>query len=445
MEIAELAVKKALELGATEVEVYAQKTKNVRVEFDEIIQSLKTTESLGIGLQVALGRKIATCATSVLDEKEISEIVARTVKIAKVAPEDPHWKHMNKKFGKAPAQEYYDKTLESLEHEEIIEKLIPAIDLMKNYDKRVKPTRGILNVSTSNVYIINNYNESSERRESNIEVWMRTKAKEASMESTGNEHQETRFWKETKFEELAEKAAEKAVKFLKAKPIKSGQMAVVFRNQIFANIFGWILNGPITAEWVQKGRSPLANKIGTQIASEDLSIVDDGLMPKGWRTKPFDDEGHPTQRTSIIERGVLKNYIYDNYTAIKDNVESTGNAFRNFYWVNLQPAPSNLILKAGKATIEEIIKDTRKGVFVEETIGEWLSNPVSGNLNATISHGYLIENGELAQPIKGAVISGNFYDLLKDGIEIVGNDLRNSAHCYSPTVKLTKLTLAGQE
>lgn len=445
MEVGELAVKKALGLGATEAEVYTQKTRTICVEFDEKIENLRTTESLGIGLRVALGRKIATCATSILNEAEINEIATKTVKIAKVAPEDPDWKHMNKKFGKSPAQEYYDSTLEKLEHKEIIDKLTSAIDLMKNYDKRVKPTRGILNVSTSNTSILNSHNQSSERRESNIEVWMRTKAKEAEMESTGNEHQEARFWKEMKFEELAEKAAEKSIKFLKAKPIPSGQMTVVIRNQIFADIFGWILSGPINADWVQKGRSPLANKLGTQIGTEDISIIDDGLMPKGWRTKPSDDEGHPTQKTPMIENGVLKNYIYDNYTALKDKVESTGNALRPYYWVNPQPSPTNLILKAGRTAPEEIIRDTKKGVFVEETIGGWLSNPVSGNLNATISHGYLIENGELTEPLKGAVISGNFYELLKNGIEIVGNDLRNSAHCYSPTVKLTKLTLAGQE
>jgi PmbA protein len=444
MELAELAVKKALSMGATEAEAYVQKSRTIGVEFSEVIENFKTIDSIGMNLRVALGKKIAMYSTSILDESEISEAVTIAVKIAKVAPEDPHWKHINKKFGKASAEGYYDSTLENLDYQEIVETLISAVNCMKGYDERVKPTRGFLSTSISNVSIVNSYNRSCERRETNIGVWMRTKAEEAEMKSTGTEHQQAKFWKKINFEDLAVKAAEKAVKFLRAKPISSGKMPVIIRNQIFANILGVILSGPINADWVQKGRSPLSNKLGKQIASENTNIVDNGIMRGGWRTKPFDDEGYPTQRTPLIEKGILKNYLYDTYTALKDNVESTGNAQRLYYWMNPQPSPNNLILNSGEASLEEIIRGTKKGIYIEETIGEWLSNPVSGNLNATVTHGYLVENGEPTKPIKGVIISGNFYELLKKGIEIIGNDLRNSMQNYSPTVKLTQLTIAGK-
>lgn len=444
MELGEVAVKKALSMGATEAEAYLQKAKITRVEFAEEIESLKTVESMGIGLRVALGKKVAIYSTSMLNENEINEAVAKAVKIARVAPEDHYWKHMNKKFGKGSAEGYYDNRLETLDYDEIVETLASAVDAMKGYDKRVKPTRGILAISISNISIANSYNENSERSETGVTVWMRTKAEEAGMKSTGNEHQEARFWKEINFENLAVKAAERAIKFLKAKPISSGKMSTIIRNQIFANILGVILSGPINADWVQKGRSPLSNKLGVQIASENINIVDDGIMRRGWRTKPFDDEGHPTQRTPIIEKGIIKNYLYNTYTALKENVESTGNAQRLRYWMNPQPSPSNLILKPGKASTEEMIHETKRGIYVEETIGEWLSNPISGNLNATVTHGYLVKDSELTEPVKGVVISGNFYELLKDGIEIIGNDLRNSMQNYSPTVKLAQMTIAGE-
>jgi len=444
MEPTEFAIKKALKMKATEAEAYTQKTKTIRVEFDEKIKSLKTIESTGIGLRVALGKKTAMYSTSVLDENRIGEAVTKAVKTAKVAPEDPSWRHMNRKFGNASAEGYYDGEIGNLSYQEIVGTLLSSVNLIKDYDKRVKPTRGILNITRANISVANTYNESAERSETNVEIWMRTKAEEYGMESTGNEHQEARFWKEVNFEDIASKAAEKAVKFLKAKPIPSGKTSVIIRNQVFASILGVILGYPVTADWVQKGRSPLANKLGSQIASENISIVDDGVMPKGWRTKPFDDEGCPTQRTPIIEKGVLRNYLYDTYTALKDQVKSTGNAQRLFYWIKPQTLPNNLILKTGDASSEEIIRETKHGIYIEETIGEWLSNPVSGNLNATVTHGYLVENGELTKPIKGVVISGNFYELLKNGIEIIGKDLRNSSENYSPTVKITELTFAGE-
>lgn len=444
MELAESAVEKALGKGATEAEAYVKKAKRIRVEFAEEIENLKTTHSLGITLRVALDKKVAMYSTSILDESEISEAAAKAVKIAKVAPEDPDWKHMNKKFGESAAEGYYDETTETLEYSEIVKTLKLAIDRMKNYDARVKPTRGFLSISTSNISIANSYNQRCQRKETGIGVWMRTKAEEAGTKSTGSEHQQARVWKEINFEGLADKAARKAVKFLKAKPISSGKMSVIIRNQVFANILGVILSGPINADWVQKGRSPLQDELGSQIASENINVIDDGTKPRGWRTKPFDEVGHPTQRTPVIEEGILKNYLYDTYTALKDNVESTGNSQRRNYWTNPQPRPNNLILKTGEASPEELIQGTNKGICIEETIGEWLSNPVSGNLNATVTHGYLVENGELTQPIKGVVISGDFYKLLKDGTILIGNDLRNSMQNYSSTVKFAQLTIAGK-
>jgi PmbA protein len=444
MELADQAVKKALKMNATEAEAYVQKTRTVRVEFAEEIQDVKTVESVGFSLRVALGKKVAMHSTSLLDKKEVDEATAKVVKIAKVAPEDPDWKHLNSKFGKSLADGYYDSGLEDMAYEEIVEKLSSSVKSMKEYDKRVKPTRGILSISNSTVSIASSRAESLERKETNVEVWMRTKAEESGLESTGNEHQEARFWKEIRFEDLAVKAAERAVKFLKAKPIRSGKTSVIIRNQVFANILGVILGFPITADWVQKGRSPLSNKFGTQVASGNVTIVDDGLIHGGWKTKPFDDEGYPTQRTPVIEKGVLKNYLYDAYTALKANTKSTGNAQRQFYWLKPQPAANNLILKAGDADVEEIVRETKRGIYVEETIGEWLSNPVSGNLNATVTHGYRVENGELKAPVKGVVLSGDFYELLKRGIETVSNDSRNSAENCSPTIKLAQVTISGQ-
>lgn len=444
MELAELAVKKSLSLGATEAEVYVQRTKIIHVEGAEEIESFKTNDFMGIGLRLALGKKIAMYSTSILDESEIDKAVDRAVKIAKVAPEDPDWRHINRRFGMSPAQGYYDDTLETLDYQEIVEKISSAVNLVKDYDKRVRLTRLNLTIRTGNTLIANSYDENCERKETFVNYWLRTKAEEAGMESTGNEGQQKKFWKEINFEELAVEAAERSIKFLKAEPISSRKMPVIIRNKIFGSILGVLLSGPISADWVQKGRSPLADKLGAQIASEDVNIIDDGLMHGGWRTKPFDDEGHPTQRATIVEKGVLKNFLYDTYTALKEDVESTGNAYRSYSQMTPQPSPNNLIFEPGEASPEEIIAETKQGFYVVGTIGEWLSNPISGDLNATVTHGYFVKNGELAEPIKGVVISGNFYELLRDGIDLIGNDSINAEQNYSPTVKFTQLTIAGK-
>lgn len=444
MELAERVVKAALKKGATEAEAFMQKAKTIQTEFTSHIESFKTVESVGIGLRVALGKRIAMYSTSILNPKEIGEVAGKAVKIAKVAPEDSNWKQMNRKFGKGQAEGYYDERLEGLGYDEIVSRLTDAAKLITDYDKRVKPARGFLSILTSNIMIANGNGDSAERKETSIRVWMRTKASESGMESTGNEHQEAKFWREMKFDDLAAKAAERAIRFLSAKSMPSVKTSLIMRNQVFADVLEVLLGPAINADWVQKGRSPLASKLGTEIASKNINVIDDGLMRGGWKTRLSDDEGCPTQRTPIIERGVLKSYVYDSYTALKANVESTGNAERFGYWVRPQPSISNLVFKKGNVYPEEMIQETRSGVYVEESIGQWLSNPVSGNLNATISHGHIVKNGKLVQPIKGVVISGNFYELLKGGFESIGNDLKNSGGTYAPTVKLAQVTIAGE-
>jgi len=442
-ELGERAVKQALRLGASEAEAYIRKARVTRVEFAEEIETIKVSESIGVNVRVALGRRVASHSTSILSEDEIVETAAQAVRIARVAPEDPDWRHLNRRFGAGLAEGYFDPAVRDLHPPEIVEALTPALDAMKGYDRRVKPTRGVLVVTASATSVTNSYGEHCLREGTYVSVWMRAKAEEAGLKGTGTEHQQSRFWREVDLEGLALKAAERAVKFLRAKPIPSGRMPAILANKVFASILGVLLSGPVSADWVQKGRSPLAGRLGAQIASKAVCIVDDGTLRGGWGTKPFDDEGHPTQRTIIVDKGILQGYLYDTYTSLKAGVDSTGNAQRPRYWMRPRPLPNNLILEAGDASPEEMIHETGRGLYVEDTIGEWLSNPVSGLLNATVTHGFLIEGGELTQPVKGVVISGPFYELLRDGIELVGNDVKNSMQYYAPTVKFAQLTVAG--
>jgi len=444
MVLTELAVKKMMRLGATQAEAYLRKTRVTRVNFAEKIENFKTAETTGITLRAALGKKVAMYSTSILDESEVGEAATKVVKIAKATPEDPNWKHINQKFGSAPAEGYFDMAIKNLETQQIVEQLNSATARMKNFDKRVKPALSALAASASNTVIENSYDEHCEREETAILVFLTAKAEENAITCNAREFQAVKFWKQIDFERLAETAAEKAIRFLRAKPLPSRKTSVVIKNQAFANMLGLMLGDPVNAESVQSGRSPLIGKLGTKIASGKVTVVDDGLMRFGWNTRPFDDEGHAAQKTMVVEEGVLRNYLYDAYTSLKDNVKSTGNCYRRDYWSRPQPSPSNFILQAGEAAHEELIRDVQDGIYVEETIGDWLSDPVSGNLNATIAQGYLIENGELTQPIKGMVLSANFHELIRNQIELMGNDLDNNMQYYSPSVRIKEFTVAGQ-
>ncbi|NHJ84933.1 MAG: TldD/PmbA family protein [Asgard group archaeon] len=442
MELGEKAIKKALKLGMDEAEVYVNKTKNVNVLFAGEIQNIKTTESIGLGLRVAKGKKLAMQATSILNEKEVDAIVDKAVKIAKIAPEDENWNHFNKEFGATEVKGTYDKKFENLEYEKISEYILAAIDKATENERKVLVTRGGFTYTIGSSYVINNYAESVENKYTITNGVVYCKAVEGG-DSSGAEGHVARKLTDLRLDNLSEQAAVKALNYVGAKPFDSTKMPVIIKNDLFANILGLMLGYNINAENIQKGRSTFATKIGQQIACENISIVDDGTKTDGVFTRPFDTDGTPTQKTNIVSKGVLKNILYDNYTALKGQAKSTGNANRN-YWTVPAPTTNNLILKPGTTSLDDMIKDTKKGLFIENTIGEWLSRPTSGDLNATVTHGYLIENGELTKPVTNVVIGGNMFDILMNKIEVLGNDPHNSFKVYTPSVKISEMTIAGK-
>ena len=444
MELANLAVKKAIEFGATEAEAYVMNNRTTQVAFAQEVQDIKTVDSIGLGLRVAIGKKLALYSTSLLNESEVVKAAEIAVKIARVAPEDPHWNSFNTYYGLTNVQGVYDNNIAEMDPSTLIDEVSSVIKTVTSLDERVQPTRGNLTVSNVHGYVTNSNGDNVEDKGTMVSSWVSVKARDAGQESTGSESVQARNWNELNLNQVAETSAKKALTFFGAKPIESGQIPVVLRNQISANILGVMLGSPINAGTVQRGGSPLSDKLGDQIAANNISITDDGTYSGGVGTHMGDAEGCPTQRTPIIEDGVLKNFLFDSYTAKREDVDPTGNAARRSYASPPSPAPTNLILTAGSTSPEEIIEDTKSGLYVESVIGAQLSNTVSGNLNAAVTRGYVIENGELGAPVKGVILAGNFYEVLMEGYEILGNDTRNNGSVYSPTVKLGKITVAGK-
>ncbi len=442
MDFGELAVKHALKIGADEAEVYILKKNITKVDFASEIEMLKNTDTLGVGVRVAIGKKLGLHATSILTKEEVLEAAQKAVNIAKATPEDPNWNGFNKKFGETSVTDNYDKSLESLEYNAIVDKITGGINKATENDRKVKVTRGTLYLNRGMISVTNSYNDTITYKGSSISTYMMVKAIEGG-ESTGADGQDVRFWKDLNYDKIADYAAKQALSHIKAKSIKSTKMPIIMRNEFAAFMFGMMIGANVNAENIQKGRSTFAPKLNTQIADERITITDDGTKPGGYRTRPFDSEGHPTQKTMLIEKGVLKNFLFDNYRAMKANAKSTGNARRDYSQI---PTPSlnNFIIKPGTISFDDMIKDTKKGLFIDRTIGEWLSRPTSGEMNATVTHGYLIENGEFTQPVNNVIIAGNFFEILKDKIDTICNDVTNNEHLYSPAIKISEMTIAGK-
>ncbi|NHJ47716.1 MAG: TldD/PmbA family protein [Asgard group archaeon] len=442
MTLGEKAVKKALKLGMDEAEAYISRTREIRVQYSSEIEAYKSVESLGFGIRVIKGKKIGLHSTTILNEAEMEKAVEKAVSIAKITPDDNNWTSLNKKQASSKVKGIYDDKIPLLEYDTIVEAVSSGIDRASENDRKVKVTRGMTLIFSGSTEITSNYYDTIKQNETYVFANITCKAVEGGI-STGSFTQQARNWDDINYFEIADKSAEQALKYVQAKPIESAKMPVIIQNRLFGSIFGLMLGANINSENNQKGRSTFATKKGTQIFDERINCVDDGLLDKGARTRKFDCEGHPTQKTSIIEKGVLKNFIYDSYRANKEQVKSTGNARRQ-YFQTPNPAINNLVLQNGDTSLDDMIKDTKKGIFIERTIGHWLSRPASGELNATVTHGFLIENGELTQPINNVILAGNFFEVMKDKLDVIGNDITNNGFFYTPSIKFSELTIAGK-
>jgi PmbA protein len=314
------------------------------------------------------------------------------------------------------------------------------MDTVRNCNEQLTITRGEVTAEKVETAIANNYGNTALREETFATTNISVKAEENGAKGVSSENQQARSWSDLDCGLVAQIAADRARRVIHARTIKPGTMPIIWRNKLFASVLRIMFSRTLTADAIQKSRSPWRGKIGSRIASETFQLVDDGTRRNGLGTRLFDDEGTAHQRVQLVNNGVLQGYLYDSYTANRDHRKSTGNASREYH--NLPtPTPNNLTLQPGTAQSEELFSDVKHGLYLIESIGAWLSNPISGDLSATATNAFLIEHGELTQPVKGVVVTGNFFDILQNRLELIANDTQNLGSTYAPSVKISEMTV----
>ncbi|GAB6183246.1 TldD/PmbA family protein [Thermodesulfovibrio hydrogeniphilus] len=262
------------------------------------------------------------------------------------------------------------------------------------------------------------------------------------------------IFEETQPEELAEQAGKRALMMLKAKRIKGGRMPVVISSEAGGTMIHEAIGHGLEADLVQEGLSVYAGKIGQSVASPLITVVDDPTLPNMRGSYLFDDEGTPSQKTVLVQDGVLVNYLYDKATAMKEGKKSTGNGRRQSYEHYPIPRMSNTFIAHGKHSPEDIIRSVEKGFFVKK-MGGGQVNTVTGEFVFEVQEGYLIEKGQIGEPVRGALLIGTGQEILKS-IDMVGNDLGFSVGTCGknsqgvpvtdgmPTIRIPEIVVGGE-
>jgi TldD protein len=230
------------------------------------------------------------------------------------------------------------------------------------------------------------------------------------------------LFKEKTPEEIAEVATERALKMLlKATPAPGGTMPVVLSSEAGGTMIHEAIGHGLEADLATEGLSVYANKIGEQVASPLITVIDDPTLKGHYGFYTYDDEGTPAQRTVLIEKGVLKTYLYNLEYALKQGVESNGHGRRQSYRHKPIPRMGNTFIAPGETPPEDIIKAVEKGIFVRK-MGGGQVNTINGDFVFEAAEAYLLEKGKIGEPVRGATLVGNGPRVLQS-IAMVGNDL----------------------
>lgn len=443
-ELAQGVVKRALAAGATDAECTIAEgdefSANVRMRE---VESLKEAGARGAGLRILIGRKTGSSYTSDLSPDGIELLIDSAIELAAVTTEDPH-------AGLPEADELgsitgdlrlYSPDVEKLETPVRIEMARRAEAAALEADPRIFNSEGASFDSHVGRHIFaNSRGFAGEYRTSHCSVSVAPVARDG-------ESMERDYWYTLARgfdgleppEQVGRTAAQRALRRLNPVKVETQRVPVVFEpgaaRTLLENLFD-----AVHGMSIYRHESFLAGKLGEKVASESVTVVDDGTIPGLFGAQPFDDEGVPSRRTVVIERGVLKSYLLNTYAARKLGMKTTGNASRGLTG-NAGIGHGNFFVEAGVQSPERILAEVSNGFYVTELMGFGV-NIVTGDYSRGAA-GLWIRGGELAFAVSEVTIAGNLKDMLP-ALEAVGTDLEFRGSMASPTLKIGEMTVGGK-
>jgi PmbA protein len=441
-ELVAAVIEEAKDRNVEHAEAFFDREEELSIEVREgEVENLKVAQDAGLGVRVIQGGRLGYAYTTGLTRGDVVGTLEAALANARAASEDAYYT-LPQPAKNYPELDIDDSSLGEVSLEEKIELARRIERSGRSFDQLVRITEQVSYEEVRFEIAIANTEGISLTSKGSFcgGVAAFVAGKDGDLQ-TGFSVDFVRKLKELDVEAIGKEAASKAVRMLGAQRLKTKRVPVIMDPYVVASFLGMMASA-LSAEAVQKGRSLFAGKVGERVASTEVNIADDGARPGGILSSPFDGEGVPTQRTVLVEGGVLQGFLHNSYTAAKDGVSSTGNAVRGSFQSPPQLGSTNFYLSPGKRTPEEIIRETGEGFYLTEVMGMHTANPISGDFSLGAA-GIWIHNGELTTPVRGMVIAGNILELL-DRVDAVGSDLRFFASKGAPTIRVANLTVSGQ-
>ncbi len=387
-----------------QAEVYLEKEETVDVDIQkDQVDFAKEVSSCGVGVRVILDGKMGFAYTTNLGR--LHETVKSAVFNAKSNIVDENFILASK--SQYPAvKEIYDDKIRYLDLEEVVDFAKSMIKMAAV--EKCQPTSGGVSTGYSSTFIANSEGVFSQDSFTMFSGFISVNIPDGEGVSTAHESDSSRYM-DIDPEKISRKACEIARESRGGKPIETKNMDVILDYNAASALLATFINS-LNADNVQRGRSVYADKLNQEVVSTSLNIYDDGTLPRGLRTSKSDGEGVPSQKTVLVENGILKNFIYDLYTSKKGGVGSTGNGMRSSFADMPSVGVSNIIIDF--KDLHEI-SQLKEGLMVTDVLGAHTANPISGDFSVEAMNAFKIEKGEIAYPIKKVMLSGNIFNALK--------------------------------
>ena len=433
-------VDRCLRGGADAAEVFLETSRQLSLAVrNGELETVQESSSHGVGFRVFVENRMGFAHSNDLSDGAVDQAIAGAVDFARHMTADEH-NLLPDDPGVTLVEELYDTELAGVPMDHKIS-LITEVESLAMADPAVNRSGGARwGEGERSVYLANSHGLAKSYRSSACSFGVSVVAEKGDQRSTGGESCSRRFFADLVTpQEVAEEAARRAREMLDSQMVRTQRAPVVFDPTVASALLGGIL-GAINGERVLQGASFLAGRVGEQIASDLLTVVDDGTLPKGMASAPFDGEGVPTRRRVIIDKGVLQGFMYNTAVASRAGVRSTGNASRGGYSGLPGIGPHAFHMAAGTSNAEAIVRDTARGLYVNGVTGYGI-NPVTGNFSGG-AQGFWIENGSRVFPVRGLTIAATAADMLH-GIDRMGRDLDLNRTVTGPTFRIREMQIGG--
>jgi len=437
------AVGEALKLGADAVDAYGVDVEFQRVEIRKgEVRVSKSVHDVGVGVRAVVRGAMGYSYAASLGV-DVREVASRAVKAAKAGPPDPDFKELPKPSSYPSPKGTYDNNVASLTPEELMD--IGTSLVKKAQVDKVYSVNMVLESSKFTRFVVNSNGVEGVDEGTCLSFSVYVTAREGVNTSSSYDGDVVRAVKDIDMESMVVRVAQEAVEGLVAKPYRTAKAPAIFLGDVLLAIVVEGVASALNADLVQRNRSFLAARLNQKIGFEELTVVDDGLVEGGPLTGKFDVEGSPRQRTTLIERGVVRGLLHNSYTAGRAGVESTGNASRSGGSLDFRGqvviAPSNVRVEAGDWSLDEMLEEVKEGLLILNTFDS--PNIASGDLSALIAQGYIIERGEVKCPVKQTLFAINIADLLKN-IRALGKESSKHFNLYSPPILVSEVQVSSK-